>query len=181
MRSEAGELVKILYAVLAAIPYLGSIVAANWLIVRYGFIPVGFGLMAPAGTLAAGVAFVARDLVQDVAGRVGVVAVLAVGAALSWVVSTPALALASAAAFGLSELADMLVYTPLRDHGYVRAALASNVVGAVVDTLVFLSLAGFGLAAPIIAGQLVGKAWATITVVGLVVALRARRRTVPAA
>lgn len=153
--------------------YLGSIVAANWLTARYGFVPVGFGLLATAGTYTAGAAFVARDAVQDTAGRLGVLAALAVGAVLSWFASTPTLAAASAAAFATSELIDMLVYTPLRRHGYVRAALASNVVGSIVDTFVFLGLAGFGFAARVVAGQLVGKFWITVVVVLGVVAVRA--------
>lgn len=148
--------------------YLASIVAANWLTQNYGFWPVGFGLMATAGTYAAGLAFIARDLVQDTVGRVGVLLALVVGAALSWWLASPALALASAAAFGFSELVDMVVYTPLRKRGYIRAALASNVAGAVVDTLVFLWIAGFGLALPVVSGQLVGKIWVTLIVIGLV-------------
>lgn len=161
---------------LAIAGYLACIVAANWLTSRYGFIPVGFGLMATAGTYAAGAAFVARDAVQDTAGRLGVLAAIVVGAALSWWVSTPQLALASGIAFGLSELADMAIYTPLRKRGYIRAAVASNLAGSVVDTLVFLWLAGFGLAAGTVAGQLVGKAWLTVAVVALVVTARALLR-----
>lgn len=157
----------------AVAAYLASIVSANWLTARYGFVPVGFGLAATAGTYMAGLAFVARDAVQDTAGRLAAVGALAAGAVLSWFLSTPQLALASAAAFGLSELADMAIYTPLRKRGYVRAAVASNLVGTVVDTLVFLSLAGFGLAPLIVAGQLVGKTWVTVAVVGLVVMARA--------
>lgn len=163
--------------VFAAIAYLGSIVAANWLISRFGFVPVGFGLVAPAGTYAAGIAFVARDLLQDIAGRIGVFAALIAGAALSWAVSSPTLALASAAAFAVSELADMGVYSPLRRHGYVRAALASNVVGAIVDTAIFLSLAGFGLAMATVGGQLVGKLWVTAATLAIYVPVRAARRT----
>lgn len=156
----------------AILAYLASIVAANWLTAEYGFAPVGFGLMATAGTYAAGLAFIARDLVQDTAGRKGAFIALLIGAALSWVVANPALAIASAAAFGLSELADMLIYTPLRKRGYARAALASNVVGSVVDTVAFLWLAGFGLAVAVVAGQLVGKIWVTLVVLALVVVSR---------
>lgn len=159
---------KFLLRFWAVVAYLGCIVASNWLVARYGFVPVGFGLMATAGTYTAGIAFVARDAVQDVAGRATVLAALAAGAVLSWFASTPQLALASAAAFGLSELADMLVYTPLRKRGYVRAAVASNLAGSVVDTAVFLWLAGFGLAGAVVGGQLVGKAWATGAVIALV-------------
>lgn len=172
---------KTLARIASVIAYLGCIVAANWLTARYGFVPVGFGLMATAGTYMAGLAFVARDAVQDTSGRIAVLVALLVGAGLSWFASTPHLAVASAAAFGLSEIVDMVVYTPLRRRGYVRAALASNLVGSIVDTFVFLKLAGFGLAVPIVAGQLVGKAWITVaTVLGVVIVralLRNSQRT----
>lgn len=36
--------------------YVGTILAANWLIATFGLVPVGFGLMAPAGVFAAGLA-----------------------------------------------------------------------------------------------------------------------------
>jgi queuosine precursor transporter len=159
--------------ILAIAAYLTTIVAANWLTAEYGLVPIGFGLVATAGTYAAGLAFVARDAVQDAAGRLAVLGALAVGGVLSWILASPALAIASVVAFGLSELADMAVYTPLRKRGYVRAAMASNLVGAVVDTLLFLWLAGFGLAPLIVAGQIVGKAYATAAVVLVVVIARA--------
>jgi uncharacterized PurR-regulated membrane protein YhhQ (DUF165 family) len=159
--------------ILSVVAYLASIVAANWLTAEYGLAAVGFGLVATAGTYMAGLAFVARDAVQDTAGRVWALAALVAGAGLSWLVASPQLAIASGVAFGLSELADMAIYTPLRKRGYVRAAVASNLVGSVVDTLLFLWLAGFGLAPLVVAGQLVGKAWVTAAVVGVVVVTRA--------
>ena len=161
--------------------YLGSIVAANWMTARYGLLPVGFGLAATAGTYMAGAAFVARDMVQDVAGRRAVLAALVGGAALSWLVATPQLAVASAVAFGVSEMVDMAVYTPLRRRGYIRAAIASNLIGSAVDTFAFLGLAGFGLGSAVVAGQLFGKAWVTVAViigvVGARAVLRDRQRT----
>lgn len=153
--------------------YVGSIVTANWLTAHYGFVPVGFGLAATAGTYAAGVAFIARDAVQDTAGRLVALGAIAIGAALSWWVSTPALALASGVAFALSEVADMAVYTPLRRRGYIRAAAASNLLGSVVDTVLFLWLAGFGLAWATVAGQLVGKGWVTLLAIAGVIGVRA--------
>lgn len=159
----------------AVVAYIATIVAANWLTARYGLVPVGFGLLATAGTYAAGLAFVARDLVQDVAGRAGAVAAIGAGFAISWYLSTPQLAIASALAFLVSELADMAVYTPLRRRGYVRAAITSNLVGTVVDTLLFLWLAGFGLVPLLVTGQLVGKTWMTVAAVAVVLAARALR------
>ncbi|WP_264861180.1 hypothetical protein, partial [Klebsiella pneumoniae] len=62
-------------------------------------IPVGFGLMAPSGVLMVGLALVLRDLVQRWLGLGWSLAGVAAGAALSWFVAPPALALASGAAF----------------------------------------------------------------------------------
>lgn len=159
--------------------YIVAIVTANWLTTRYGLVPVAPGLVTTAGTFAAGFAFLARDLVQDTLGRGWVLAGISAGAALTYVTS-PALALASATAFLVAEAADMAVYTPLRDRGWARAVLASNTVGAVVDTLLFLTLAGFPVTAATVGGQLVGKlAWATLLPVAAVLAVRQVRRAVP--
>lgn len=138
------------------LPFIGSVFAANWLTSRYGFVPVGFGLTATAGTYAAGLSFGARDALHEAAGwRAAVLAVL-VGAALSAAVS-PSLALASGVAFLVAELADLFVYHPLRERRWTVAVVASNVVGAFVDTVVFLHLAGFPIRSAL-AGQMVGKA-----------------------
>src|SRR5215510_11656141 len=89
-----------------------TIPVANWMIGNVGtvcppnqpcLVPVAPGLMSPSGVLMAGVALVLRDLVQR---RLGVgVAVLAIlgGAALSGLLAPPALVIASAIAFLLSE------------------------------------------------------------------------------
>jgi len=43
--------------------YILTIFAANWAITQFGLVPVGFGLLAPAGVYFAGLAFTLRDLV----------------------------------------------------------------------------------------------------------------------
>lgn len=144
--------------------YLGSIIVANYVTTHYGFVPVGFGEVATAGTFAAGAALVVRDLLQDTVGRVGVALLILVGAGLSWFVSAPFIALASGLAFLTSETLDMVVYTPLRRRGrfggywWQAAVLAGAVIGAIVDSVVFLGIA-FGRAAiaPALPGQLIGK------------------------
>lgn len=158
---------------LAAVSFLACVLAANYVTSSYGMVPVGFGLVATAGTYFAGLSFVLRDAVQDTAGRWAAVALILVGAGLSYLVSDPFIATASGAAFLASELADLAIYTPLRRHGYVRAAVASNVIGAVVDTFLFLSVAGFPVVASSVAGQLVGKLIVTAAVVALVGVARA--------
>ncbi|MEU8136059.1 VUT family protein [Streptodolium elevatio] len=162
----------------AATGYVAAITLANWTTTRYGFVPVGFGLTATAGTYAAGLALLLRDLVQDTCGRAWVIAGILFGAALTWWTS-PALAVASATAFLVAEAVDMAVYTPLRRRGWARAVLLSGLVGAVADTWVFLTLAGFPTTSTAMAGQLVGKAlWATAVPVAVVVAVRQVRHAV---
>lgn len=161
--------------ILAAAAFLSTILLANYVTTEYGMVPVGFGLVATAGTYLAGLAFVLRDAVQDTAGKWATAGLIVAGAGLSYFVSDPFIALASGVAFAVSELADFAVYTPLRRHGYIRAAVASNVVGAVVDTLLFLHIAGFPVA-DAFKGQMVGKVAVTAAVVALVVAVRFGRR-----
>jgi uncharacterized PurR-regulated membrane protein YhhQ (DUF165 family) len=76
-----------------------------------------------------------------VAGRSVVLGCVVAGALLSLVFSPAALALASAAAFLLSELADWAVYDRLRRRGMALAVALSGIVGAVVDSLLFSWLA----------------------------------------
>lgn len=156
--------------VLVAAAYLSTIVAANWAIGQYGTIPVGPGLLAPAGVLFAGLAFTLRDLLHRLAGRWVVLAAIVAGAALSFAVASPALAVASAAAFGVSELTDMAVYEPLRQRRWLLAVALSNMVGLVVDSALFLWLAFGSLG--FFWGQVVGKGWMTLLAVGLLAAGR---------
>lgn len=155
--------------------YLLTIVAANVAIVYVGLVPVGFGLMAPAGVYFAGLAFSLRDAVQEQLGRRWALAAIGCGAALSALLS-PSLALASGLAFLVSELADLAVYTPLRERRQWLAAVAlSNTAGLLIDSVLFLWLA-FG-SLDFLAGQVVGKLWMTGAAVAVLVAWRLRRET----
>jgi uncharacterized PurR-regulated membrane protein YhhQ (DUF165 family) len=158
-----------------------TIPAANWLIGHAGtvcqpagpcLVPVAPGLMAPSGVTMAGAALVLRDLVQR---RLGVTAsslAILAGAVLSALLAPPALVIASAAAFLLSEFADLAVYTPLARRGLIIAVVASGIVGLVVDSVVFLWLA-FG-SLEFLLGQIVGKAWMVLLSIPCVVWLRRR-------
>lgn len=149
-------------AVAALAGYLSTIVLANWLIDRFGLVPVGFGLMAPAGVYAAGLSFSLRDAVQERAGRDTALLAILIGGALSALID-PRLGLASAAAFAVSELADLAVYTPLRRRSSLVAVLLSNTVGAMVDSAIFLWLAFGSLA--FMQGQVFGKVLMTLPVI----------------
>lgn len=145
--------------------FIACIVLANWLTATFGLIPVGFGLMATAGTYAAGLTFVFRDLIHEAGGRWLAVAAIASGALLSWFVASPALAVASGVTFLVAELFDLAVYVPLRKRGLLIAVLVSNVAGFTLDTFLFLYLAGFPITGPVVAGQLLAKG--TMTALGL--------------
>lgn len=155
--------------------YIGAIVAANYVTNHYGLVAVGFGLTATAGTYLAGCALMLRNVVQDTLGRPVVIMAIVVGAALS-ALTSPALAVASGVAFGLSETLDMAVYTPLRTRGWARAVIPASLLGALVDTFVFLYLADFPVTPAGVAGQLVGKTWAVWVPVALVLIMRKVRR-----
>ncbi|MGA8115672.1 MAG: VUT family protein [Actinocatenispora sp.] len=135
-------------------------------------------LQIPAGAFFAGLAFTVRDLLQKAVGTRTTLLAIAVGAALSGLVAEPRIALASAAAFALSELVDLAVYTPLRHRSQIAAVGLSNTLGLLVDSLLFLPLA-FG-SLTYLGGQLVGKTATTAIAVAVLVGTRARRRAVPA-
>lgn len=163
--------------------FCGCIPLANWLIGNVGtfcapdgpcVIPVWPGIQAPSGVLAIGLALVLRDLVQRRLGLAWAFAAIAAGAVLSGLVSPPALVFASVAAFVLSEVTDLAVYTPLQRLGLVLAVAASGVVGIAVDSILFLSLAFGNL--DFLAGQMIGKGWALLVALPVVHWLRERDR-----
>ena len=153
--------------------YIATIPASNWLVARVGPVPVGFGYAAPAGVYTVGLALVLRDLAREAAGRGAVLAAIAVGAVLSWWLAAPALALASAAAFAVAETMDFAVYEPLRQRGLIVAVSASNAVGLLADSLLFLWLA-FG-SFQYLSGQILGKAWMTVAALAVIAVLHRRR------
>jgi hypothetical protein len=150
--------------------FAATIPAANWLIGNVGHcipqgpcvIPVGFGLSAPSGVLMVGVAFILRDWLHEAAGWAWAFAAILLGGILSLAITDPHVALASAVAFTLSETADLAVYAPLRARGKHLAVLASGIVGAAVDSAVFLTIA-FG-SLDFMGGQVLGKLYASAAV-----------------
>jgi queuosine precursor transporter len=140
------------------VSYVLTVYLANWSIVTFGMVPVGLGLLAPAGVYFAGLSFSLRDAVQQSSGKRAAGAAVLVGAGLSAFLS-PQFALASGGAFLVSELLDLLVFTRLRAKGLVKAVVLSNIVGTALDSAIFLWLAFGSLA--FIEGNIVGKLWTT--------------------
>ena len=148
------------------VAYIACIVGANWAITTFGVVPVGFGLYAPAGVFFAGFTFTFRNLVQQTLGRrFGFLAII-LGAILSYAITDKVtipggvlpLAVASGASFLLSESADALVWTKLRERDWwARAMGLGDLAGQVLDSAVFLFLALGSL--ELLLGQIVGKQW----------------------
>jgi queuosine precursor transporter len=173
-RRREGAIFVVLFAL--------TIPAANWLIGHVGtaciephgpcVVPVAPAVMAPSGVMMIGVALVLRDLVQRRLGTGLSALAILFGAGISAAVAPPALILASAVAFLLSEFADLAVYTPLARRRLVAAVVASSFVGLVIDSIVFLWLA-FG-SLEFLPGQVIGKAWMVLLSIPLVAWLRRR-------
>jgi uncharacterized PurR-regulated membrane protein YhhQ (DUF165 family) len=165
--------------------FVATVWAANYAVNHWGLVSVGFGLMAPAGVYFAGLGFLLRDALQEAAGRVWVVGAILAGALLSYLLGGGGmisgglvpLAAASAAAFLVSELADFAVYTPLRERTLGGAVGFSQIVGAGLDSLLFLYLAFGPDGLAFWRGQFVGKTLMVLPVVVLL--LVARRRASP--
>ena len=152
--------------------FVGCIARANWALERWGIVAIGFGMMAPAGVYFAGATFGVRDALHDVGGRGFVMAAIVVGGGVSlW--TAPSFAVASTTAFLISEAADLAVYDPLRKSSWPAAVILSNIVGSVVDSLVFLTLAfGWVAAKSGWVDLTIGKAYLVLPSVLLVGALR---------
>lgn len=166
-------------AIALALAYVASIVAATWAVEAFGVVPIGLGYSAPAAVYVVGLTLVLRDLLQRAAGKKITIALIVVGALLSALIS-PVLALASATAFLVSELVDLLLYSALAGRGVnlYGAIVGSNIVGALVDSVIFLTIA-FG-SLQFLPGQWLGKLLATAVAVAILASLH-RRAYAPSA
>ena len=162
------------YGFIALVCYIAAVVAANILTAHLGLVPMGFGLVATAGTYSIGGAYLCRDFVQRWLGREWIWGAMFAGAALSYWLSTPGLAVASGVTFLCAETMAYVVFAPLQRRGLLRAVFLANAVGVVADTLIFLWLAGFPLTLQVIEGQLLGKWYVTVAVMALRITWKAR-------
>lgn len=125
--------------------YIALIAGVNWL---FDFIPLvelpGGDLWSPA-SLIVGFVFVVRDFAQRRVGHYILLAMV-VGIIISWLMASPQLAIASALAFAVGELGDWALYT-FTKKPFSQRILASSLIGAPLDSLVFLSC--IGIASPI--------------------------------
>ena len=116
--------------------YLVSIVLIN-----IGFVHVPLIHGWPPMSLAVGLVFVLRDFAQREVGH-KVLLIMLIGAAISYLMASPAVAIASCAAYLASELVDWAVYT-FNKRPLTQRVLLSSALSTPVASAVFLGLIGF--------------------------------------
>lgn len=125
--------------------YVALIAGINWAFAIIPPITLPGGEVWSPVALIVGFVFVVRDFAQRKIGHRILWAMVA-GIALSWWMASPELAMASASAFAIGELADWALYTFTRKP-FSQRILISSLFGAPLDSLVFLTL--IGLASPL--------------------------------
>ena len=121
--------------------YVALIVAVNYGFSVVPLVKLPDGPMWPPMSLVVGFIFVVRDFAQREIGHKVLLAML-VGAALSYVMASPYVAITSAAAFLVSELVDWLIYS-LTKRPLSQRILYSSLLATPLDSAVFL----FGIGA----------------------------------
>lgn len=116
--------------------YIFSIVLLN---VAFSYVPLidtTFGLFSPMAVFA-GTIFVTRDYMQRKSGTGQALIPMGIAALLSYLLADPFVAIASVAAFVVSEVADWAIYTITKLEFHKRV-LWSSVISTPIDTAVFL-------------------------------------------
>lgn len=124
---------------------MAATVAASNVLVQYPFAHFGFQDLLTWGAFTYPVAFLVTDLANRNHGAAAARKVVYVGFAMAVLLSiwlaTPRIALASGTAFLVAQLIDVLVFDRLRARVWWQAPLVSSLIGAVVDTVLFFSIA----------------------------------------
>lgn len=117
--------------------YVLSIVSIN---LAFSYIPsveLGDGTIWSVGSIIAGCVFIFRDYAQREVGHRRILVLMAAAGVISYLMADPYVALASALAFLVSEVADWLVYT-LKRGTFKSKVVTSGLVSVPLDTIVFL-------------------------------------------
>lgn len=133
--------------------YLCSILLANWLVIKFGIIELG-PLMFPAGAVAIGITFSARDYVQKRFGKWECWVWMFVASILTYFLNKD-ISVASMSAFILSEAIDWIIFT-YSGLEFKKRILLSNAISTPIDSIIFVAIA-FGWFWPVIIGQTIVK------------------------
>ena len=94
------------------------------------------------------IAFLITDMTNRKFGaknaRIVVLAGFLIAVGLSIWLATPRIAIASGTAFLVAQLLDVSIFNSMRSASWWRAPLISSIIGSVVDTLLFFSIAFAG-------------------------------------
>lgn len=124
---------------------MAAVVAASNVLVQYPFAHFGLGELLTWGAFTYPVAFLVTDLANRRFGPAAARRVVFVGfliaVALSVVLATPRIAIASGTAFLAAQLLDVAIFDRLRRQAWWHAPLISSLVGSVLDTVLFFSIA----------------------------------------
>ena len=138
---------------------MAAVVAASNYLVQFPVTQFGLGEILTWGAFTYPVAFLVNDLTNrrfgPAAARRVVLAGFVLAVALSIWLASPRIAIASGTAFLVAQLLDVSVFNTFRGQAWWRAPFISTMIGSVVDTLLFFSIAfaarfavldtGFGL------------------------------------
>lgn len=124
---------------------MAIVVLASNILVQYPFSHFGLGELLTWGAFTYPFAFLVNDLANRwygsaVARRVVLVGFV-IAVALSIWLATPRIAIASGGAFLVAQLIDTGIFARLREREWWRAPLISTIIGSVVDTALFFTIA----------------------------------------
>lgn len=136
---------------------LANVLAARWII------PIGFGLMVPAGVFMIAPIFTLRDYIHKKYGYKTSVVLIFAASIISYLLSIvmgstllSMITIASVISFLISELIDTFIYHKLDKDAWLSKVMKSNLVSALIDSVLFISIA-FGFILPLILGQYIVK------------------------
>ncbi len=134
-----------LYAIWPFMASMAIIVTASNFLVQYPFRHFGLGELLTWGAFTYPVAFLINDLTNRRFGPGAARRVVLSGFVLAVILSiwlaSPRIAIASGAAFLFAQLLDVAVFDRLRGSAWWRAPLISTLIGSMLDTVLFFSLA----------------------------------------
>ena len=141
----AAARLRVAGAIGLSVAAMAAIVAASNVLVQYPFFPFGLADLLTWGAFTYPVAFLITDLTNRRFGprtaRLVVLCGFAVAVAMSVVLASPRIAIASGSAFLIAQLIDVAVFDRLRQGTWWRAPLISSALASAVDTALFFTLA----------------------------------------
>lgn len=125
------------YVYVALVPFV------NWSFAHVPTVPMPDGGAWSPLAIVTGLILVVRDFAQREVGH-AIFIPLMLGIAISFAMAPPAIALASAAAFAISETVDWAVYT-LSKKPLSQRVMLSSLIGAPIDSAAFWLLASLSV------------------------------------